>query len=78
MIVGDIYGYRTHRALANLVDAMEVETKHRFGNKLSGGRAGCELYRAISQGMEALGVELAFTNKFNILGVVNTHLPHVA
>ena len=66
MIVGDIYEYRTHRALANRVDAMEVETKHRFGNKLSGGRAGCELYRAISQGMEALGVELSFTIRIYI------------
>ena len=41
MIVGDIYGYRTHRALANLVNAMEVETAHRLGNKLRGGSAGC-------------------------------------
>ena len=44
MIVGDIYGYRTHRALANLVDALEVETTHLLGNKLRGGSAGCESY----------------------------------
>ena len=37
-------------ALANLVDAMEVETTHRLGNKLRGGSAGSGSYRAINQG----------------------------
>ena len=41
MIVDDIYGYRTHRALANLVDAIEVETVHRLSNKPGGGGARC-------------------------------------
>ena len=52
-----------HRALANLVDAIEVETTHQLGNKLRGGSAGCGSYRAINQGVEALGVELSFTLK---------------
>ena len=30
MIVGDVYGCRTHRALANLVGAIEVENTHRL------------------------------------------------
>ena len=68
MIVGDIYGYRTHRTLANLVDAVEVETTHLLGNKLRGGSAGCGSYRAINQGVKALGVELS------IFGW-NSHLP---
>ena len=56
MIVGDIYGYRTHRAL---VDAMEVESAYRLGNKLRGGSAGCGAYRETNQGVEALDVELS-------------------
>jgi len=40
--------------MANLVDALEVETTHRLGNKLGGGSAGCGF-------INFLGVDLSLT-----------------
>ena len=72
MIGGDIYGYRTSQALANLVDAMEVEATHRLGNKLRGWKR-CGSYRAINQEVEALGVELSIFGCGIVIYLLNSH-----